>query len=356
MVDERIVKTARLLVDYSTRTKEGDRVLIRTDGLAEALALEVYKYALQKGAHPWIKTELTGSRYAYYKYASESELAFFPEHELAEVKNADVYIWLNATNNKSELSGIDPSRISARERVLKPINHWRVEKTRWVIFVYPTEAEAQQAEMSLPEFEDFTYNACLLDWDEISKKLQVLKKSVDAVDKVEITSLDTHLEFSIKDRKSKVCAGEVNMPDGELFTSVVENSVNGTIKFDIPNVWYYNLVEGINLTFKEGKVVDAKADKNQAFLKKVLATDQGSRRIGEFGMGFNDGITRSVMIRLFDEKIGGTIHLALGNGYQETLSRNESAIHWDMIKDMRKGGEIRFDGKLVMKDGKWLIA
>jgi aminopeptidase len=356
MVDERIVKTARLLVDYSTRTKEGDRVLIRTDALAEVLALEVYRYALQKGAHPWIKTELTGSRYAYYKYANDSELAFFPEHELAEIKNTDVYIWLNAYNNLNELSGIDPPRIVARERVLKPINDWRFEKTRWVIFLYPTEAEAQRAEMSLPEFEDFTYNACLIDWKEISKKLLTLKKSVDAVDKVEITSPDTHLEFSIKDRKSEACAGEVNMPDGELFTSVVEDSVNGTIKFDIPRVAYYIPVEGMNLTFKEGKVVDAKADKNPEILKKILETDEGSRRIGEFGMGFNDGITRSVKLVIFDEKIDGTIHLALGNGYKETLSKNESAVHFDMVKDMRKGGEIRFDGKLVMKNGKWLIA
>jgi aminopeptidase len=356
VVDERIMKTAQLLVDYSTRTKKGDRVLIQTDTLAKDLALEVYKYALVKGAHPWIRTDLPGVSYTYYKYASEDQLAFFPEHELAEIKSTDVYILLWARANLKELSGIDPSKISARQGVLGPILEWRIEKTRWVVFVYPTESSAQEAEMSLPEFEDFVYKACLIDWKDVSKKLNILKKHLDAADRIEFTSPDTHLEFSVKGRKSIAGYGEKNMPDGELFTSVVEESVNGTIGFDIPGVLLYNVTEGINLTFKEGKVIEAKADKNQKFMERILATDEGAKRIGEFGIGFNYGITRSVKNALFDEKIGGTAHLALGLGYKDTLSRNESAIHWDLIKDFRKGGEIRFDGKVVMKDGKWLIA
>jgi aminopeptidase len=254
-----------------------------------------------------------------------------------------------------ELSNIDPPRIAARLKALRPMLDWRIEKTRWVLFMYPTEAVAQEAEMSLKEFEDFVYKACLIDWKETSRKLLALKKHVDAADKVEITSPDTHLEFSIKGRESYACPGEYNMPDGELFTSVVEDSANGNIKFDIPGIWSSNVVEGMNLTFKEGKVVDAKADKNQEFLEKTLATDEGSKRIGEFGIGFNYNITRPVRQMLFDEKIGGTIHLALGFGFKKTLSKNESAIHWDMIKDFRKNGEIHFDAELVMKNGKWLI-
>ena len=354
MADERIKKVANLLLDYSTQTKKGDRVLIRTDVMARALALEIYKQALKRGAHPWIRADLPGARYVFFKHASDEQLGFVADHDMTEIKNTDVYISLGAPSNVKELSSIDPARISARMKALKEVNEWRVEKTRWVIFAYPTEAYAQEAEMPLPEFEDFVFNACLIDWAEVSKKLQILKQNVDAADKVEIVSPDTRLEFSVKGRKGVAASGDKNMPDGEFFTSVVEESVTGNIHFDVPAVWYGNVVEGITLTFEKGKVVSAKASKNQAFLEKILATDEGAKRIGEFGIGLNYSITKSVKLILFDEKIGGTIHFALGRGYKETLSQNDSAVHWDMIKDLRKDGEIYFDGKLVMKNGKWL--
>jgi len=355
IVDERIEKVAMLLVDYSTKIKDGDCVLIRTDPPARDLALEVYKYALLRGAYPWIRTDLPGARYVFLKYASDAQLGFFPEHDFAEIKNTDVYILLVAPFNVKELSGVDPTRIGARLKVLKPINDWRVEKTRWVAFYYPTEALAQEADMPLQEFEDFVFNACLIDWKEVSKRLHRLKKAVDVTDKVKIISHDTNLEFSVKGRNSKVADGENNMPDGELFTSIVEQSVNGYIRFDIPAIWQGNVVEDIALTFEHGKIVDARASKNQAFLEKIIETDEGAKRVGEFGIGFNYGFTNPVKNILFDEKIGGTIHLAVGRGYKETLSQNDSAIHWDMIKDLRKDGEIYFDQKLVMKNGKWLI-
>jgi len=354
MVDDRITKVAKLLIDYSTKTKKGDRVFIRADASAKDLALELYKFALKKGAHPWIRTDLPGSQYVFFKYGSDEQLGFLHEHELAEIKGTDVYISLGAPSNVKELSSIDPSKISARMKAMKPVSDWRLEKTRWVVFAYPNEALAQEAGMSLSEFEDFVFDSCLIDWAEVSKKLHVLKKCVDAADQVTIESSDTHFEFSVKGRKATAASGDKNMPDGELFTSVVEDSVNGHIYFDIPAVWYGNVVEGMMLTFEKGKVVSAKAAKNQIFLEKILATDEGAKRIGEFGIGFNYGIQRSVKRILFDEKIGGTVHFALGRGYKETLSKNDSAIHWDMIKDLRKDGEIHFDGKLVMKKGKWL--
>jgi len=356
MVDERIKEVARILVDYSTKMKTGDRVFIRTDVLAKDLALEVFKQALLRGAYPWVRTDLPGARYILHKYGSDAQLGFLPEHDVVEIKNTDVYIYLVAPLNVKELSSIDPARISARLKTLKPVTDWRVEKTRWAVFYYPTEAMAQEAEMQLQEFEDFVFNSCLIDWEEVSRKLHALKKRVDAVDKVEVVSSDTRLEFSVKGRNSVAADGDRNMPDGEVFTSVVEDSVNGTIRFDVPavSVTFPTVVEDITLTFERGRVVKAKAVKNQAFLEKMLATDDGAKRVGEFGIGFNYGITRPVKNTLFDEKIGGTIHLALGRGYKETLSRNESAIHWDMIKDMRRDGEVSFDGKLVMKNGKWL--
>jgi len=355
MADKRIEELAKLLLDYSTQTKNGDRVLIRADVLAKDLALEVYKHALMRGAHPWIRTDMPDSGYVFYRYASDSQIGFLPEHELAEIKNTDVYILLRAPLNVKEFSGIDPRKISNRLKVLKPILDWRVQKTRWVAFFYPTEALAQEAEMSLHEFEDFVYNACLIDWKQVSKELHTLKQRVDVADKVEIVSHDTHLSFSVQGRTSVAANGDKNMPDGELFTSVVEDSVEGNIRFDIPAILHGNVVEDINLTFQRGIIVDAKAGKNQTFLEKMLDTDAGAKRIGEFGIGFNYDITRSVKNILFDEKIGGTIHFALGSGYQETLSKNESAIHWDMIKDLRRDGEIYFDGKLVMKTESGLL-
>jgi len=354
MVDERIVEVAELLVDHSTRTKSGDRVLIRTGVPAKDLALEVCKHVLLRGGHPWIRTDMPGATYVFFKHASGEQLAFLPEHELTEIKNTDVYISLGAPLNVKELASIDPAKISARLKAVKPVTDWRVEKTRWVIFVYPTDALAQEAEMPLQEFEDFVFKSCLIDWKEASGKLHSLKQHVDAVDKVRIVSSDTNLEFSIKGRNSIVADGEKNMPDGELFTSVVEDSVNGNIRFDIPAIWFGNIVEDITLTFDHGQVTEAKAGKNQPFLERILATDEGAKRVGEFGIGFNYGITRSIKNILFDEKIGGTIHLALGRGYRDALSQNESAVHWDMIKDLRKDGEVRFDEKLVMKNGKWL--
>lgn len=357
MVDSRITEVAKILVDFSTGIKSGDRVLIRTDFAAKDLALEVYKHALLRGANPWIRPDLPEMRYVFYKHANDAQLGFLPEHELFEIKNTDVYIYLASPSNVKELASIDPARISARVRTLKPITDWRIDKTRWVVFYYPNEALAQEAEMPLKEFEDFVFNSCLIDWNEVTKKLEALKQKVDLADKVEIVSPDTHLEFSIKGRNSVAASGDKNMPDGELFTSVVEDSTKGDIRFDIPAIstTYANIIEDITLTFDQGEVRKARAVKNQTFLEKMIETDRGAKRIGEFGIGFNYGITKSVKNILFDEKIGGTVHLALGKGYQETLSHNESAIHLDLIKDLRKDGEVYFDGKLVMKNGKWLI-
>ncbi|MEM1544883.1 MAG: aminopeptidase [Candidatus Methanomethylicia archaeon] len=355
MVDGRIVKIANLLLEYSTEVRSDDKVLIYADLAAKDLALEIYKNALIKGAYPWIRVEIPGRQYMFYKYAQDKHIQFFPEIDMFEIKNTDVYIALRAPLNVKELSSIDPSKISMRMKVLKPIFDWRVEKTRWVIFYCPTEGLAQEAGMSLQEFEDFVFNACLIDWRKTSMELHKIKDRLNRTDKVRIIGSNTDIEFSVKNRSAVVADGKRNMPDGEVFTSVIEDSVNGVIEFDIPAVFYGNIVEDIHLKFKDGVVTECKARFNEVFLKKMLNTDEGARRIGEFGIGLNYNITRSVKEILFDEKIGGTIHLALGRGYSETLSRNESAIHWDMIKDLRVNGEIYFDNELVMKDGKWFI-
>jgi aminopeptidase len=355
MVDDRIVRLAKLLVEYSTEVKEGDRVLISCDAQAKDLALEVYRQCLLKDAYPWIKVELPGRNYIFYKYASEKMLNFFPEHEYYEIKNTDVYIALRAPSNVKELANIEASKIAQRVKVLKPISDWRVEKTRWCAFYYPAESLAQEAGMSLEEFEDFVYNSCLVDWKELSKRLYKLKNVLDKTDQVHIVGEHTDITFSIKGRVAEVGDGKKNMPDGEVFTSVVEESANGEIYYDVPAEYLGNVVEGVRLKFKDGNVVEAEAASGKDFLKKILETDDGAKRLGEFGIGLNYNITRPVKNILFDEKIGGTVHTALGNGYKETLSKNVSAIHWDIIKDLRKDGKIYFDGQLVMENGRWKI-
>lgn len=355
MVDPRVAKVAEILVDHSTKVKRGDRVLIVADYESKDLALEVFKLALQRGAYPRLKASLPGFTYTYFKYASDDQIKHFPDVDYYEIKNTDVYIALHGPENVKELTNIDPKKIAERFKVTKPIIDWRVEKTRWVIFYYPTNALAQEAGMSLQEFEEFVYNACLVDWRKMVEDLRKIKELVDSTDRVVIESSDTHLEFSVKGRNAVLGDGTYNMPDGEVFTSVVEESVEGEIYYDIPAVYMGKVVEGIYLRFENGQVVEAKAKENEDFLLKMLDTDEGARRIGEFGIGYNYGISRPVKNILFDEKIGGTIHLAVGQGYKETLSKNVSAIHWDMIKDMRKEGRIYFDGKLVMEKGKWFI-
>ncbi len=355
MVDDRIIKLAKLLIEYSTEVKAGDRVQISCDVHAKDLALEVYKQCLLKDAYPWIKVDIPGRNYIFYKYASDKILNFFPEHELYEIKNTDVYIALRAPSNVKELANIEASKISQRVKVLKPISDWRVEKTRWCAFYYPVESLAQEAGMALEEFEEFVYNSCLIDWRSLSDNLYKLKKMLDKTDQVHIIGEDTDITFSVKGRNAKVGDGKKNMPDGEVFTSIVEDSVNGQIFYDIPAVYLGNVIEGIRLKFKDGVVVEADAVSGKDFLKKILDTDDGAKRLGEFGIGLNYSITRPVKNILFDEKIGGTIHTALGNGYKETLSKNVSAIHWDIIKDLRKKGKIYFDSQLVMENGQWKI-
>ncbi len=354
MESEKIRRIAEILVDYSTEIKPEDRVLIETSSLAKPLALEIFKQCLERGAYTWINVHFPEEKYFWYKYAKEHQLTWFPEHRMEEIKRADVYVGIRATSNTKMLTNIPSEKITLWEKTLKPIVDWRIEKTRWVIFYYPTEAMAQEAEMSLEELEDFVYNACNINWEELREKMLKLKDLLERTEKVRIVGENTDLFFSIKGRKAVVDDGKHNMPGGEVFTSVIENSVEGRIMFEFPIIYEGKEIDGIILKFKQGMVVDYHADKNLDLLEKILNTDSGARRVGEFGIGINPKINRYIKNAIFDEKIGGTIHIALGRGYPETLSQNESAIHIDLIKDLRKDGEIYFDDVLVFKNGKWV--
>jgi len=355
MVDSRIKKLAKILTEHSVEINKGDIIEINSGSKAKPLILEVAKNILKKGALPRISISLEEYPYIFYKHATKEQLEHFPKIALYEVKNIQGIISIGTEYNTRELSNIDPKKIAIKRRASKPIQDLVIKKGNWVTCEYPTNALAQEADMSLTEFEDFLFKATNKDWNKEEKKQNKLKRLMDKTDRVRIIGKDTDITFSIKGRPAKTCFGKFNMPDGEVFTSVVENSTNGHIRYTYPVIRDGREVTDVRLWFSKGKVVKAKAKKNEKLLKEILKTDKGSKTIGEFGIGFNYGIKKFIKNILFDEKIGGTIHLALGMGYPETKSKNKSAIHWDMIKDLRRGGELYFDDKLIQKDGKFKI-
>ncbi|MBD3361338.1 aminopeptidase [Candidatus Woesearchaeota archaeon] len=356
MQDSRLQKAAKVLVDYSTRVKKGDRVIISTQIGASPLALAVYQLCLERDAYPVIRCAVPGANYVFFKYAKDHQLERFPRVAMYEMKNTDVVIHLFASFNTRELASIDPKRIAKRAKVMNPITRWRCNKTRWVLFDYPTRAFAQEAGMSIWEYENFVFNAIDHDWKDFSKHLHKLAAMVNKAKHVRIVGEETELEMTIKKGKCVTGDGICNMPGGEIFTAPDKLSVNGRIYFDFPSVRYGTVVRGVRLEFKDGRVVSATADSGQELLQEMIAMDEGSCYAGELGIGCNYKIQQSVNNTLFDEKIGGTIHIALGNAYPECNGKNKSALHWDLIKDLRKkGSAIYLDGKLFQKDGKFIL-
>lgn len=354
MINPNVKKLAEILVNYSTKVKKGEYVQIIADYMAKDLALECYKLVLKNGAYPAVKIGLPGSSYSYYKLASDEQIKHFPEIAWHEIQKTQAVIYIGADENTRELSSVNPKKMSLRSKAVEKITRYRVEKTRWVIFDYPTNALAQEADMSLEEMEEFVYNACVQDWKAM-KKYDKLANILNKGNIVRIKANDTDLTLSIKGRKAINSIGTHNMPDGEVFTAPVDNSANGHIKFTYPAIYGGREVSGVRLEFKNGKVIKASADKNEAFLKQMLNTDKRASYLGELGIGTNYKINIFIKNILFDEKIGGTIHLAVGSAYKECKGKNKSAIHWDMIKDLRKGGELWVDKKLIQKNGKFVI-
>jgi aminopeptidase len=369
LIDPRVTRQAEILVNHSIKVKKGDSVIVVADYLAKPLVLEVYKLLIKAGASlvrvSWDSYELSE---IFYENASPEQLKKFPKISFQEIKQMDCYIGIWSSVNTRGLSGIDPVLISQRSEVLRPILDWRVEKTRWVATIFPCEALAQEADMSLSSYEDFVFSAINnVDWKKKFIEQEKLRKLVDKTKMVHIFTPNTDLTFDISGRKAVNANGEYNMPDGEVFTSVLENSANGHIKYTYPAIFMGREFHEVRLEFKAGKVIKAEASKGEKDLNKILDMDKGAKIIGEFGIGNNFKIDRFTKNILFDEKIGGSIHIALGRGFKETLSRTKSALHWDMICDLRgagpaspderasRGGELWFDKKLVQKNGCWLI-
>ncbi|HLC96836.1 MAG TPA: aminopeptidase [Candidatus Nanoarchaeia archaeon] len=354
-MDPRIQKLAAQLVHDSIKVKKGSLIEIRGNNEAKDLINEIAKLILLKGAFPVIHADVEGTAYTYYKYASEEQLKAKPKLGLLEAKMFDGYIGIGAPLNTKELTSIDPGKIALRSKVTRMISDITLKKDNWVICEFPTNALAQDAEMSLPEFEDFVYSACLIDWKNQAKIQNRLKKVLDKGKEAHIVGEDTDIYLDIRGRTGQVCLGSRNMPDGEVFLAPVETKTHGYIHYDFPVSAYGKEIDDIRLEFKKGKVVKATASKNQDFLRKMIKVDKGACMLGELGIGTNFGIKRFIKQILFDEKIGGTVHLALGMAYKVGGGKNHSALHWDMIKDLRKGGAVYVDGKCIQRNGKFLI-
>ncbi|MFT4297718.1 MAG: aminopeptidase [Candidatus Woesearchaeota archaeon] len=354
-MDPRIKKLASILVNHSTKIKKGDLIEVNFGYEAKDLANEIAKLILLKGAFPMVNCTPEGFAYTYFKYANEEQLKSTPKLRMYEAKQIAGTINIGTEYNTKELSSIDPKRIALRRKATKKVSDIIIKKNNWVICQFPTHALAQDAEMSLKEMEDFVYSACINDWKKEEKRQSVLKRILDKGNKVRIVGKQTDITFSIKGRTGIKCFGTRNMPDGEVFIAPVETTTEGYILYDYPVSTYGKEIDQIYLEFKKGKVVKATASKNQDFLRKMIASDPGASRLGEFGIGTNFGIKKFIKQILFDEKIGGTVHLALGMAYPEGGGKNKSSIHWDMIKDLRKGGKLYIDDKLIMKNGKFTV-
>ena len=356
MPEPRTVKLAYILVNYSLKVKKGERVLINSSSeLAKPLVLEVYKNVLKAGGHPFVNIAFEEISNIFYNLASREQLLDFPKVRLFEARNMDCIVNIRASVNKRALSNVDSKRIAERSKVLKSISEVIVNEKRWVLCNFPTNALAQETDMSLEEYEDFLYSATNIDWEKVRKEEMKLKRVLDKGNVIRIVGKGTDLTLGIKGRKAIPCFGERNMPDGEVFLSPLEISAEGEIYYDLPAIYQGKEVLGIRLKFKKGKVVEASAEKNEKFLMAMLDTDKGARYLGELGIGVNYGIKHFSKDILFDEKIGGTVHLAVGRSYKDAGGKNESAIHWDMIKDLRNGGAIYVDGKMIQRNGRFLI-
>ena len=367
MSDPRLMKLAELLVVYSVAIKHGDKVLINGSSIAGPLLNEVYAAVLRAGGHPLMLVSLPDIDDVMYRYASEDQLKFMPPPLMLGIETYDASISVSGTTNTKNLSNVDPAKVVTRSQGRREMLDVFMKRAasgalRWTGTLFPTHAYAQDAEMSLRDYEDFVFRACMPDmedpigyWQSFSRWQQKIVDWLKGKKAIRVSGKGTSLTLSIADRSFISCDGHHNMPDGEVFTGPEENSVNGYITFSYPAIYQGREVTGVRLEFQDGKIITASAEKNESFLQQILDTDEGSRYVGEFAIGTNEGIRQFTREILFDEKIGGTIHMAMGAGYPETGSRNHSSIHWDMICDLRDGGEIWVDDELLHKDGRFVI-
>ena len=360
MTDRRIRNLAKTLVRYCVAVRRGDMVGVSGGILAAPLFSAVYEELLAAGAFPVLSMSPDGLGEILYRRGQPHHFTTLTPYARAHARCMDATINIYSQSNSRALSGADPRKQVQLSKTMKPVSEI-LHRKPWVITLFPTEAYAQDAEMSLRAFEDFVYGATFSDednppaaWRAVGRKQDKLIARLRGADRVRIVGLETDLTLSVKGRTFVNSAGHRNMPSGEIFAAPVETSAEGRVRFDYPVCAYGREISGVRLVFRKGVVVEAAADKHADFLNTMLDSDPGARRLGELGIGTNMKIQRFVKNILFDEKIGGTVHLALGRSPLDTRGKNQSAIHWDMIKDLRRGGAVYVDGRPFEKDGKFV--
>ena len=369
MINEFYEKLAKLAVNYAVGVKKGQRVFIVGPMIAHELFQAIYVEVLKAGGHPLMIPSIEGTQELLFKYGSEEQLLYLDEIQKKLFEEFDGMISIYGDYNRKKLSLVDPKKVaknqgSPRRREVMKIYMERYTKgeLNWVIIPFPCNSFAQEANMDLFSYFDFVKKSLLLDkedpvkeWRAVEKKQDKLVEFLNKVEKIQVLGEDTDLTVSVKGRKWVNCCGHNNLPDGEVFTSPLEDSVNGHIRFTYPGIYGGREIENVYLEFKDGKVSKATADKAEELLQEIIAIE-GADVVGEFAIGTNYGVTDFTKNMLFDEKIGGTMHCALGAGPPETGSKNESAIHWDILKDMTlPGSKIIADGKVIYEEGQWKI-
>ncbi|KRQ86479.1 Aminopeptidase 2 [Caloramator mitchellensis] len=366
-MDSRITKLADVLLNYSLNIKKGEKLLIQGGEATLPLVKAVYKRALELGAHPQVDIVVEDLGEYMLKFGSDEQIMYVPESTIKAFESVDAFLTIWGDVNTRFLTNVDPAKLKLRSRgrqeLVKIISE-RMEKKelKWCGTQFPTHANAQEASMSLTEYEDFVYGAGYIDdenpvakWEKIREEQDRICEYLNNKENLRIVSKDTDISMSIKGRKWINCAGEENFPDGEVFTCPVEDSVNGYIRFSFPGIYAGREIEDIRLEFENGRVVKATAAKGEELLKELLETDEGAKLLGEVAIGTNYGIQAFTKNMLFDEKIGGTVHLAIGRAFPEAGGKNMSTIHWDMLCDMKEEGKIYADGELIYEKGKFLI-
>lgn len=356
-MDPRTKALAKLVVDYALKVKKGENVILSGGVEAQDFLLALYKEVILRGAHPDLRVSIPDTAPFFLKHAKPHQIEKFPDAFDYQVKNAQKYVGVLSKVNTRELANCDPKKIAARQKVMKPISDYVCNGKPHIkrsSVAYPCAALAQEAEMSLTDYENFVYGACLQDWEKVGKMMNRVLRRFQKGRSVHLIGEGVDLKFDVHGKLAKSDLDGENIPMGEVFMAPVRESLNGWIKFDYPAIESSKEVTDICLKFKDGKVVESSASKNEDFLKEMLSVDENASYVGEFGIGMNPKVDRFTKNLLFDEKMGGTIHLALGAAYKENGGGNDSNIHWDIVKDMKKA-KIVLDGKVVQENGVWLI-
>ncbi|GJM26770.1 MAG: aminopeptidase [Phycisphaerae bacterium] len=356
MIDPRITKLADVLVNYSTALKPGEKVLIEAIDVPEDIVVELIRLAREARADPLVSIRNNVITRSLLMNSTDDQLKAIAEFELARMKMVQAYIGVRGSHNITELSDVPDDRMKAYQKLWwRPVHGAiRVRETRWVVLRYPSPSMAQSAGMSTQAFEDFYFDVCTMDYGKMANAMKPLQDRMNRADKVKIVGPGTDLRFSIKDIPAVTCGGKRNIPDGEVFTAPVRDSVNGTVQYNTPTIYQGTRHDDIKLTFENGRIIEATGS-NTKVLNQVLDADDGARHIGEFAIGFNPYVTKPMLDILFDEKIAGSFHFTPGAAYEDEADNgNRSQIHWDMVCRQDKangGGEIWFDDELIRKDG-----